>query len=451
MWIRIRHRFVLATSLAVLVASCGVSTPRYRTQLREFSRDNHPLVAVDEGEPLFAEAAALDLAALTRVVLARNPSIERARQGWRAALAQYDTSTALPDPTLTVTVAPLSFFDSDVKIGVGAQLVQPLPYPGKRKLRGEVVLAEADAARADMAAVRQRLALMTATLYYDYYAAERALDINGEHIELLDEYGDVIVRYLETGRAFQDDALQVDVERAQLRSQRVALESNRDVVVAQLNALLHREPALSLPAPPADLAEPDPEARTADALVADALRHRPELSAVAARERGASSAVALAERDYYPDMAVMGTYNRMWPMLSHQIMVGLSITLPTARSARRAREDVASAKVARARAERDELADRVRKEVHTARRRVTEADDTVALYRDRVLPAARDRVVAIRVGLDAGRTTFLEVLRAERALRTARLSYFAAVADAYRRRAELAWAVGDAAAEGGAR
>jgi outer membrane protein, heavy metal efflux system len=441
---------VLVFSTVAMGVGCSGSATQYRPLLQEYEHTVRTARDLDDGERLFAGETSLELSAVTAAVLARNPSLERARQSWREALAQYPQASSLDDPSLGVSVAPLSLFDPDAAVGVGAELRQPLPFPGKRYLRGQTALAQAEATRDEYRAAQQQLVLMAAQLYYDYFLLDRALEINDEHLALLGQYRDTIARYLETGRAGQDDALKVDVDLAELSKARVALEADRAVTIARLNALLQRRPAAALPAPPADLALPRPLAAAddfADDLADRALQGRPELAAVGARERAARAQIDLARREFYPDFRISGSYNRMWPMLSHQVMLGLSVDLPFARSRRTAAVDAAQARVARMRAERDALASDVVREVAVARRRVAEADDSARLYRDRVLPAAEQRVAAVRVGLDAGRTTFIEVIRAERELRAAQLSYHAAVADAHRRRAELTRALGSAAAE----
>jgi len=444
----------------LIVAGAGCAIPN---QSQQASLDAYAAVRFeprtrddDSGlEALLAERE-LELAPLIEAVLARNPSVDRARQAWRAALAVEPQATTFADPTIGVSVAPLSVIDPDVRIGFGVELKQPLPYPGKRRLRGEVAAAEAEAAQEEYAALRQRLALMTAQLYWDYELAEQALEINGEHITLLGEYGKTVSDYLDVGRARQDEALEVDQELAELHRDRATLEANRDLVVARLDALLHRLPQAPLPAPPKASVPPGFDA-SRESLQRAALAARPELRAADHRIDGAGATIELARRDYYPDLTVMGSYSRMWPMLAHQFMVGISIPLPLQRGRRDAAVDAARAHVAQRRADRDEIADQVLLDVERAYRRLGEADQAVKLYREQVLPAARDRVAAIRIGLDAGRASFLEVIRAERALRAARLRYQIALADAHRRRAELDWAVGrlpsaaDAPAHGGRR
>src|SRR5262245_2051666 len=105
---RTRRTNVPRTVLAVTVftRACGAG---YRTSYRELSD------ALDRAEHEAREApgedaltgANLERAALVRAVLARNPSVEAAREAWRAALARARHDRALPDPMLEYGFAPL--------------------------------------------------------------------------------------------------------------------------------------------------------------------------------------------------------------------------------------------------------------------------------------------------------------------------------------------------------
>lgn len=427
--------------------ACSATPDQLDTSASAFRATPAIPIALDGVDP-FAGIAELSADRLAGAVLARNPTLERMRQSWRAALGEVDQRGALPDAMLGVQVAPLSLVASEVRAGGIAALSQALPWAGKRRLRAEVALAEADAARRDLAATRQRLALMAVSLHAEYALVDRAIEINAEHIELLGELGHSVEVYLETGKAWQEEALEVDVELVRRRRESSLLHARRDVVRAQINALLHRAPAAPLPSP-TPLADPRPPPGEVDALTRAALERRPELGAIDSRARGADSAIALAEKERLPDLEVKGSYNSMWPEVEHRFMVGISITLPTARSRRAAAIDEARARRAAIDAGRAEHVDEIARDVAVSHARLRDAIAAVALYRDELVPAARDRVAAIRIGLDAGRTTFRDVIRAETGLRAAELDLEQARAQAQIHRAELDWATG--AAVGGER
>lgn len=443
MWTR---RFgTLAATLAavVLAAACGVASSQYRDSLTRHDRAvaRRPKV-LDDGRDLFSGAKTLGRAALVEAALARNPSIDHARAAWRAAVARYPQATSLDDPTLAYTLAPLSIASSEVDFGQVIEISQPLPYPGKRRLRGQVALAEAEAARQDYEAIKLRIALIATHLYYELYATERAIAINIEYEKELEEHRETLSAHLAAGHAWQDDALKVDVELGEVVQAGVDLDADRDIVVAQINELLHRSPELPLPRLPQTLEVPDAGERSTDELQSIAVKNRPELRAAGARRDRESASIELAERDFYPDFRVMGRYNSMWPQFEHEGMVGLAVTLPVWRGKRRGALDEARARREQASVAIALVEDRVRSEVERARRAYVAALDVVKIYRDDIVPSAKMRVESIRLGLDSSRVPYIEVLRADHDLLEVTLRYERALAAVYRRRGDLEAALG---------
>ena len=429
--------WALTSAVTIVTSSCAAPrSQRYRDLSTELTRvEVTPAQEVGD-EPIFREAP-LELQPLVRAVLERNPDLQAARAAWQAALARYPQETSLPDPMVGYSIAPLSVFSDDVRLGHTVELSQELPWPGKRRLEGEVAVAEAAMARADLVEVRLRLALMTSRLYYEYYVAARAIDIVREYLALLAEQQKSIDIQLSAGRAWQDDVLALDIEVAERRRELIQMQAMLDLVAQQINAMLHLLPQLPLPPPPAQLpAPPEPEAALAE-LQERALRNRPELGSIEARAEAARAAIAVADRSFYPDFRLMGQYTTMFMEIEHQFMIGVGINLPIYRARRRAAVDQAEARLVQARAQRAGLADDVRREVAGAWRRYAEARQMLAVYQEQIVPAAEQRVDAIWLGLQSGRAEYVEVLRARRELEMARLAVERMLAQAHERRVEL--------------
>jgi outer membrane protein TolC len=389
----------------------------------------------------FAGHATLERRALVDAVLARNPSIESARWAWRAALARHPQETSLDDPMLEYDLAPASIGSSMVDTGQRVALSQALPFPGKLALRGEIALAEAEAAARDHEAVRLRLATLASLLYDEHYLIARKLEVNDVHRALLAELREIAVARYETGAAAQQDPLEAELEQAELLHRDVALRADQRIVVEQLNALLHRAPGLPLPAPPPALEVQAPtEAR--EALLVRALAERPELHAAEARVRARESAVALARREYLPDFRLLGAYDTIWQENDLQPMVGLELNVPLRLARRRGALDEAQASLEAARSERSALGDQVQLSVERAFERLAEAHHALDIFRDHMLPAARDRVTSARAAFETGQSDFSTLIDAERRLRDAELGHEEAVVEVSRRHAELARATG---------
>ena len=428
--------------LASVLAGCSIGAPRYHEDREALAQATPTMVEAAPAEAPFPSATVLDRRALVEEVLRRNPSLESARQAWRAALERYPQDTSLDDPMFGTGIAPASFGSNSVRGSYSFELSQALPFPGKLALRGQAALAEAEAADHDYEAARLRIATMASTLFDEYYLASRAMAINNHHVELLKELQRVALSQYEAGTASQQDPLQAETELAMLEHRQIELETQERVATAQIDALLHRAPNGPLPPPPEALAVELPTDVEPTTLSERAITQRPELLAAAARVEARASKVALARREFLPDFTVWARYDTFWQERDLEPAVGFSLNLPLELARRRAALDQANAELARAQSEQQRTEDQVRLSVTTATLRMHEAHHLFELTRDRLLPAARDRLAAARASYQTGQTNFSALIDAERGMRDAELGYEEALTTLSRRRAELDRATG---------
>jgi outer membrane protein, heavy metal efflux system len=391
-------------------------------------------------EPL--RGAVLDRTAFVREVLKSNPTIESARQSWRAAVARVRQAGSLEDPMLDLGAAPLSFASSSVSAGYEVALRQRFPWFGKRSLETSVVLAEASAAQSDYEGVKRELALAALTLYVEYFVASRSLEINAAHVQLMSAMRDSAVAQFGSGEGSAQDALQAEAELTHMEHDALILASERDVKVAQMNELAHRPPQLSLPPPPLELSPPAALGVLPSSLEEEALKGRPDINAARQRARGEDARRQRAEHEYYPDVTVSASYNSMWDMPEHRWMVGLEINLPVQLEKRRGMADEARAMQAQYESDVARLTDTARTQVFVLVKRLEESTHILGLFASRLLPVGRDRLEAARAGFATSRVPFARVIEAERNLRQVELDYQMAQAQNVQRRGELERALG---------
>ncbi len=395
-------------------------------------------------DPLM-EHAVLERAVLIEAVLDRNPSLEAARQAWAAALAGISQASSLEDPMATYSLAPLSIA-SDARFGHVFQVGQRFPSPGTLHLRGEAAESVASAAQYRIVELRQRLATAASLLFDDYWLVARAQSITDEHIDLLESFQRIATSRYATGLAPQQAPIQAEVEAAHLLHRRVVLRTEHRKLVARLNALLHRRAAAPLPPAPTRLDIEPLEARVLavePAEVAEvAESYRPEVAARQAEVEVLRARVALENLRLKPDFEAMASYNSMWGTTEHQWMVGVGLRLPVWRKQLRASVAASEARLAAGESDLVALSDTVAAEVEVALAAVEEAGHVVRLYRNRVLPAARDQVAAARAGFETGEGSMLGLIDAERSLLAAELSHEEAVVGVASARAELDRALG---------
>jgi outer membrane protein, heavy metal efflux system len=391
----------------------------------------------------------LDRAAFVRAVLARNRSIESVRQGWRAAVARVRQSGVFDDPTMTVSVAPLSI-GSKTRMSWDAMVSQKLPWPGKLALDEALASAEADAARSDFESAERDLALTASLLFDRYFVSARSIEINAHHVDLMRSMRAAAAVQYETGRGSAHDPLQAEFELAHMEHDTVILASQRDVTLAQMNELLHRAPELPLPPPPSDLPAPalrDPVDR--ERFQREAVERRPDILGMRERARAEQVRADRARREFFPDVTLSTAYSSFWDAPEQRWTVGLNFNLPVQVGRRAGQVDEANAMRAQFEADASRLSDAARTQVVVALKQLEESEHVLHLYEQRLVPVARDEVDAALAAFTASQTPFVAVVDAEKNLRSVELDLQMARADCDRRSAELDRALGRIPGTGG--
>src|SRR3954468_9436986 len=173
--------------------------------------------------------------------LARNPGLVASREQVEQARAQVAIDTAFPDPTLAADVAgqrnalnPGSGDATDVGFGL------TFPFPGKRRLRGEVSRAALSAAEFTLAQLRQQVASQTAQAYDAILVALRHGDDLRQGKELsLDFLAKTRARFL-AGSVPKGDGVKARVDVSQADNDLIANERALITARASLNRLLGR-------------------------------------------------------------------------------------------------------------------------------------------------------------------------------------------------------------------
>ncbi len=391
-------------------------------------------------DDLFAGASRLSPAQLVEAVLARNPSLPAMQAAWQAAKARIAQASALDDPMLSYSIAPETRNAPVNDLRETIRFSQRLPWPGKRRLRGEAARHEADAAREGVEATRLKLIAAAKSVFANWYYVHEAIRINRVNQELRAGFRSVAKLRYANGTASKQDALRAEVEHDKLVLRAIVLERQRREVQSALNALLNRAPHRPLP-PPAALRDPDglPDA---EALRAKALAARPQLRALAARIQAARSRVDLARRNFYPDFTLMAGYNGVMDPREKRTNVGVGINIPLYRAKRHAAEGEARARLKRLEWELAHKTTKVADQVQRAYDRVQESRQALALYRELLLPVTEDNLEAAIADYQSGAGDFLTLVTVEKNLMDTLLKAERTLADYHRRLAELERLVG---------
>lgn len=441
-WTGTGPRFALLCLFILSGCASTAGSSRYEALSPDLASAARAPSAPDARRTDLGRASVLEREAFVRAVLASNPSIESARQGFRAALARVQQAGSFDDPMVELQLAPLSVASSRAPLGYQVMVSQQLPWFGKRSLDAAAAEAEADATKSDFEGIRRELALTAVTLYDQYFVAYRSLDINAEHVKLMQAMRDAATAQFSSGRGSAQDALQAEAELTHMEHDALILASQRDITAAQMNELLHRAPDAPLPPPPSELPVPAGLATSPVRLETQAVSERPDIAGMKQRARAAQARADRADRDYYPDFTVSTSYNSMWDMREHRWMVGLGLNLPIFAGKRAGIADEARAMRAQFESDASRMSDMARTQVFTSMKQLEESQHVLRLFETRLLPIARERIDAARAGFITGQNPFMAVVEAEKNLRTFELEYQMGRANYARRRGELDKALG---------
>ena len=367
-----------------------------------------------------APRAHISLREVTKVVLANNPAIKQAENRWRAAVQRVQQANAWDDPRIAgdsrvrrfVDVPPNAFMDQSLTVE------QLIPITGKNLLRGRAAAAEALSIFEEVRRAELDVIAKARASFFRLANAYEQLEINSKNLVSLRQIADISRSKYETGVESAANALVAETDYSKLLETRRDLERNLSDAQSQLNALMNRDAFAPLGTPAA--ANINEANLSLSRLRAITLAQRPEVQMAHAKIDSEKSKLQLARRAWIPDPALMvkgQRYNDTSQAVS-ELDAGVSFTVPWVNPSkysagvREARENVGAA---------EQGLDREQKEALRLLRDQLEKIETahhhVELFRDKLVPQARQAFEATRLSYESGKASFLDWISAQRNLR----------------------------------
>ncbi len=345
----------------------------------------------------------IELQQLIQEALEKSPEIAGASRRVDAAKALVPQASTLPDPRINLGYR--DFTEREVEYGVR----QEFPFPGKLSLRGEVASKQAEQTEQDLEAVRRRVAAKLKAAYYELYLAYRSIAILEQNREILIDFERSAQSRYSVGRGAQQDVLRAQTEVSRVLTRIAIFEQQKQSLQAEINRLLNRPPAnpLGRPGP----VRVRPLAASLDELGALVEGASPMLKAQRKGIERGNKAVALAEREDFPDFELDVSGMRDLDMQTDGYRVMPSIKVPLY-FATRQREGVREALATRGAAEQDFQAARQELlfQIKDAYVRAQLATQLVKLLSEAVIPQASFTLEAAQAGYSVGTVDFLTLL-----------------------------------------
>jgi len=387
-----------------------------------------------------------------QAALESNPGLAELEARAEALAAVPSQVGALPDPRISfgATNLPTDTFALDQEPMTQLQLgvAQVFPFPGKLGLREKIAALRAEAAVYSVDELRLSLAADVAAVWWQLAYLREATAIVARNQDLMREFVAIARTKYEVGKGLQQDVLLAELELSKLADLAIRLTGQTEVQQARLNALLDW-PAARRSTLPETVSWELPALRAEAALQESAARARPLVVALEKDVAAAESAVALAKKDYFPDLDVSVGYgfrSGEGPAGAARpdfASVRLSVSVPIFLAEKQARA------VDQRRAEMlgrtFSLADaraRIRAEVASAVADYERARDSAKLFRTGIIPQARQTVASMLAGYQVNKVDFLNLVGAEITLYNYEMQFWQAVASANQALAALRAATG---------
>ncbi len=420
----------------------GVQLTAYTSDLSE-----QATVLPDSRETFLGAETSLD--DLIAFALANNPEIKAIHMQAHALEARVPQVRALDDPMLMTTT-----FLEPIQTAAGPQdvilnLSQKVPWFGKRDLRGEIACREAQATFARMAAAQLSVVEQVKLAYYELYFVDRAIAVDKELEGRMEDVITIAESKYRTAREKTglETVLQAEVELFQLQTLLIQMEQAKVKAHARLAKALHAPRGTTLDVVPA-IPETDVP-RSAEVLVAMIDRCQPNLEAVRRQRLGDQSAIALAQKNYYPDVTVGVNYYGIGSTGLSPVATGddafsllVGVNLPIYREKLDAGVREAQFRAARTAQQYDALWDDVRAEVHTQHAQAIEDDRIAQILEENIIPKSQEALDLSFEAYRVDRITFQQLIENYKTLLRHRIEYHRRLAQRAQAIATLERAVG---------
>jgi outer membrane protein, heavy metal efflux system len=401
-----------------------------------------------EGRKAINSPEGLTYLSLSRVIAAvveHNPMIQSARAKWLAARERIPQARAWEDLKVGTTIV-LGRFVSVPANAFTDQMVsveQMIPLSGKNRSKERAAAAEALGAFEE--ARRQELDIVAKakSSYYEIANLYQLLDINKADEASLIQSRDATRAKFEVGTQTQADLLLADNERQKIIEARRDLEQKLSDQQSALNVLMNRDPfaPFGRPVGNEENALPAPAERLRQLVLAN----RPEVREAQAKVTIAKAKLELAKRQWIPDPTVSldaERYNAASQVVS-QVGAGVSINIPWLNGKKyqaeeREAQNELSAAVSDVQGAQTEALGLLRNQLE----KIETLHHHMELYRDNLLPTARQTVDSYQADYETDKATLLSLLSSQRNLRDLETMYYQDLSDYRVALAELESLVG---------
>ena len=379
-----------------------------------------------------------------------NPGLKSAHEKIRAVLEQYPQAAYLEN-----VLRQYNAFTKQLDTKVGPMrhkemMAMKFPFPDTLTLKGQIITEDVLIAQKEFEIALRDLVTEIKLAYYDYLFILEATRINEENQKLLEQMIAIAQTKFRVGQGKYSNVIMAQVELSKLAEVIITLDQQRETIIARLNTLLNASTDLPLGAP-VPIEEERVTLTLAD-LYALAVEERQEIQKQKLAISKMRLMVEMAKRMTYADPTLGASYfeNRAMADLKHTQKMPMTFstrrTLNPANAAwfghRNSYIHEMDVKIEAMARKIEELESNLRFVVKKHHFGMETANRSIRLYRQTLLPQARQALDVANTAYQAAQIDFLSFLDAQRTLLKLKIEEQRALRDYRQHLAQLEQAVG---------
>ncbi len=376
------------------------------------------------------------------IALKENPELKALQAKVEAGKSRIRSSASLPDPWLgleydNIPKGTLKFGQAEMKMYTFSQMI---PWPGKLSLKSKISQVGVGIIEQEYTAKQRKIIAQIKRSYFELYFNYKAIEVNQENSQLLEQTVKVAERKYSLGKASLMEALKAQIELSKINNNLITLENRKQIIEAKLNSLLNRESDASLDQP--QYTDHNEFKYQLDSLYELAKNNRPELKTAGYQVRQSELKLSLSKREYLPDFMITFKQREMMDELKGWNGM-LNITVPLwfwKNQKNMVKEMQAEKEMQQAdyQAMENMLFFEVKKmylEADTALRQAN-------LYKNSIVPQAEQVLKVSQTAYENDKMSFLDLLDSQRMYLEVKLDHYMRLVDYQMAKADLEEAIG---------
>ena len=339
----------------------------------------------------------------------QNPSVIAGQKAYEAARFESKQASALPDTNVMVqhlsvgSPRPFAGYSNSEFAYIGLGASQDLPFPGKRKLRGEVAGRGSETTRLSAEVIRQD-AIQRLTLdYIQLSYLQRTLALLEENNRSLGDIEKIVESRYRVGQGNQQEILKAQLQHTRILNEITMHHREVGELQAEIKALLNRpqqsEDIVTEPLSPTAITSLPPTAQSA------------ELRSQSARVAQTEAAARLANLETRPYFNVQYMWQHTDDKFRDYYMATFGIRMPN-RSRAKAALAEANLKQQQANEEYQAAQRELESAVQKQLVRIHTSDEQLKIYREGLIPQSTASLRAATASYESGKQDFETLMSA---------------------------------------